>query len=134
MRRWTIEVSLRSISDAQQELAEHLETLGVQARASFVIVLVYEEVARNLFDHAANGQAGMFDVHLEHAVTATTITIEDNFVPFDPTKVEPEPATESLEEHSGHGLGLRLLTDMTDELRYERVGSRNRLSATVHHR
>ncbi len=134
MRRWTIEVALPAISDTQQELAEHLQGLGVEGRASFVINMVYEEVARNLVDHATDGRQATFDVHVEHAAHATTIVIEDEFTPFDPTQAYPQPAVETLEEHTGHGLGLRLMIDMTDDLRYERLNGRNRLSATVLHR
>ncbi|MEM8619536.1 MAG: ATP-binding protein [Actinomycetota bacterium] len=134
MRRWTVDVTLHAVSAAQQELCAHLDSLGVQGRASFVINMVYEEAALNLVDHAVHGRTSTFDLHLVHVVYATTITIEDDFAPFDPIRAPIGAPPATLLEHDGRGLGIKLMTDMADELRYERVCERNRLSATVLHR
>ncbi|MEO1058834.1 MAG: ATP-binding protein, partial [Actinomycetota bacterium] len=104
MRRWTIEVALPAISDTQQEIAEHLEVLGVEGRASFVINMVYEEVARNLVDHAVGSELATFDVHLDHADDATTIVIEDEFAPFDPTHAHPQTVAGVILQGLGDGL------------------------------
>ena len=81
-----------------------------------------------------DGRTITVEVHLVHVVDATTVTIVDEFAPFDPTRAPVDAIPPSLLEHTGHGLGIWMMTDMADELRDERVGERNRLSATARHR
>lgn len=129
---WTISPDIASLADVQGQLGGHLEQIGVVGTASFVIILVYEEIARNIVEHAATGaDGGEVSIVVEHDVERVSIIIEDPFAPFDPTQAATHDIDAPLEERSTRGMGIHLVRDMADEVSYERVDGRNRLRASV---
>lgn len=129
---WRIEPDIGALADVQGQLGGHLDEIGVAGTASFVINLVYEEIGRNIVEHAAAGAlAGHVAIVVEHDPESVAIIIEDPFDPFDPTQGSEHDPTAPLEERSTRGMGMHLVQDMADEVSYERVEGRNRLRASV---
>ena len=59
---------------------------------------------------------------------ALTIRIEDEGVPFNPIlKKDPEPPNDLLEARIG-GLGIHIVKKLMDDIRYERIDGKNRLT------
>jgi sigma-B regulation protein RsbU (phosphoserine phosphatase) len=63
--------------------------------------------------------------------SVVNITLTDNGVPFDPTHCEYDTA-KTIEEQQMGGLGISMLRQMTDELRYQRLNERNQLTLIKH--
>ena len=61
-----------------------------------------------------------------------TATIEDDGRPYDPTEVSAPDIDADLDERPVGGLGIHFVRVMMDEVGYERVEGRNRLTLTKH--
>ncbi len=56
------------------------------------------------------------------------MTIEDDGVAFDPLAIAPSSLDDDIDQRAMGGLGIHLVRELMDEMRYVRVGSRNRLT------
>ena len=57
-----------------------------------------------------------------------TFTITDSGIPFDPTQKEEADISLSVEEREIGGLGIHLVRQIMDEVRYERKDDKNVLT------
>ena len=57
-------------------------------------------------------------------------TITDSGVPFDPTQQADPDITLSVEERAIGGLGIHLVRQLMDDIRYERKDNKNILTLT----
>ena len=55
-------------------------------------------------------------------------TVSDSGIPFDPTKQKEEDTSLSAEDREIGGLGIHLVRQLMDEIRYERVEGKNILT------
>jgi anti-sigma regulatory factor (Ser/Thr protein kinase) len=56
--------------------------------------------------------------------------MEDDGLPFDPLVRRETPAASSIADLPIGGQGIKLVRGLSDDLRYERDGDKNRLSGT----
>jgi serine/threonine-protein kinase RsbW len=91
--------------------------------------LLAEEACTNVVLHAfPEGEPGELTLRVSCADGLAELLIEDDGRPFDPAAA-PAPALEGpLEERQVGGLGWHLIRRLADELHYERVDGRNRLT------
>lgn len=91
--------------------------------------LLAEEACANVVMHAYAGRpAGELTLRVDLDGDTAEIVIEDEGSPFDPDSA-PSPALDTaVDERLEGGLGWHLIRSLTDELHYERVGARNRLT------
>ena len=123
------------LASGESELARLAEFIDDCAAASdwpgdfsFQIRLIVEEIATNAVMH------GVFDapppeveVRIDDHEDSVTIAISDNGRPFDPLSI-PAPSIDApLSEREVGGLGIHLVREFADEVRYERDGRFNRL-------
>jgi sigma-B regulation protein RsbU (phosphoserine phosphatase) len=114
-------------NDIQQipTLAEWIEGLGIPAELNMPINLALEEAVTNVMLYAYPGQHG--SVLVEFA-PPMTFTITDSGIPFDPTQKEEADISLSVEEREIGGLGIHLVRQIMDEVRYERKDDKNVLT------
>jgi serine/threonine-protein kinase RsbW len=93
--------------------------------------VVVEELAANVAMHGTGGSDGasFVAVTLRHHGASIVATVEDDGRPFDPLAQGPADTEAALEEREIGGLGVHFAKAMTRELRYERDGGRNRVTA-----
>jgi anti-sigma regulatory factor (Ser/Thr protein kinase) len=109
---------------------------GLNRRAVQRLVGAVDEIASNIVLHgyAKAGRAGMVQVWAEIDEQALTVVVEDNGVAYNPDlRITPD-LDMSLEDREPGGLGLFLAGQKVDELRYERMGERNRHTFVVYRR
>lgn len=95
----------------------------------FQVKLALEEVAVNVINHGYGESGHAFDVDLTSEPGALTIRITDEAQAFNPLTSAPEADLDaSVDERRVGGLGLHLVQTMMDEMHYERVDGRNRLT------
>lgn len=129
---WTIPLDIAAYAAIESDLHRFLDDHDVTGRAAFTAQLVIEEIVRNLIEHTppyATDETVTID--LAAGPDRVTVTIEDRRPPFDPSDAPPLDTAAPLAERSTRGMGLHLVRRMTDDLVYERVGDRNRLTASV---
>jgi serine/threonine-protein kinase RsbW len=91
--------------------------------------LLAEEACANVVLHAFDGAApGELTLQVSYADGLAELLIEDDGRHFDPESA-PLPALDAAwDEREVGGLGWHLIRRLSDELHYERVGDRNRLT------
>lgn len=107
------------------------EQLGLPMAAVFQLNLALEEAFVNVVDYAYPGKNGMpVQLNMDGTGETLTFTLIDEGEPFDPTTLDEPDTNLSAEERPIGGLGVFLVKQIMDEVRYERQGNRNILTMT----
>jgi anti-sigma regulatory factor (Ser/Thr protein kinase) len=93
--------------------------------------VVLEELVLNLIDHATGSLTGRIDLCIDLEAGRVVIVLEDDADPFDPRSAPAFDKTKPLEQRGARGMGIQLVRSMTEEMEYQRVGTRNRLLVTI---
>ena len=122
-------------NDIQQipTLAEWVDGLHVPDELNMPINLALEEVVSNVMLYAYPGRndGKVFVEYVEDSDEQgkrLIFTVSDSGIPFDPTQKTEADITLSAEEREIGGLGIHLVRQLMDEIRYERVDERNILT------
>ena len=123
--------SLVMRNDIQQipTLAEWIEMIGLPQELNMPINLALEEAVSNVMLYAYPGKSGQVLVECDKS-DKLVFTITDSGVPFDPTQQEDPDMTQSAEERPIGGLGIFLVRQIMDDIRYERKDDKNILTLT----
>ena len=120
--------SLVMRNDIQQipTLAEWIEGLNVPDELSMPINLALEEIVANVMLYAyPDNKSGQVMVESWRADDKICFSISDSGKPFDPTQQKEADVTLSAEEREIGGLGIHLVRQLMDEVRYERKDEKN---------
>ncbi len=103
---------------------------GLDEDRVFALQLCLEEAVANIITHGGTqeGSGKQIWVTIAQAAHCLVACLEDDGALFDPTKVPPPQHPTSLEDVRVGGLGVHLIRKLTTDMRYERVGGRNRLT------
>ena len=123
--------SLVMRNDIQQipTLAEWIEMIGLPQELNMPINLALEEAVSNVMLYAYPGKSGQVLVECDKS-DKLVFTITDSGVPFDPTQQKDPDVTQSAEERPIGGLGIFLVRQIMDDIRYERKDDKNILTLT----
>lgn len=128
----TIDAAISSLPRALAHVTETLDGLGVPEKTVQEIELAVDEAVTNVMLHGYTSPEGRIHVCCRLDGDTIWVTIEDEAPPFDPTTA-PEPDLEGgVDDRPIGGLGIYLIREMTDELRYERKEGRNILILGKH--
>jgi anti-sigma regulatory factor (Ser/Thr protein kinase) len=127
-----LEVLLRNqpadISLAHDLLDEIVARRGLSSKLANDLHVAIEEHLTNTIRYGyAPGQSGRIRVRFRPAVNELCVEIEDDARPFNPLVAPRVDVTRPIDERPIGGLGIHMIRQLTDELRYERQGDRNRL-------
>lgn len=116
-------------------LAEWIERLGEDTGLTpdkvFQLNLAMEEAVVNVMNYAFPGESGRtFTIAAEKSDNNLIFIIDDEGVPFDPTKADEPDLSLSAEERPIGGLGIMLVRQFMENVTYERRDGHNRLTLT----
>jgi serine/threonine-protein kinase RsbW len=112
-------------------LQEFCTGASLPAGAAMPFELALEELFTNVVRHGSPaGSAPRVEVTLALADSTLTLTLEDDGPAFDPLALPAPDVTAALEARPIGGLGVFLVRQMMDAVRYDRVGVRNRIRLT----
>ena len=118
-------------------LAEWVEELHVPSQLNMPINLALEETVSNVMLYAYPGRNDG-KVFVEYTETEDAqgkrliFTVSDSGIAFDPTqKAEPDISLPAEDREIG-GLGIHLVRQLMDEIRYERTSNKNILTLVKH--
>lgn len=116
-------LELEKLSRFVDELANELQ---LKPDLVFNLNLVLEEAVANIMLYAYPQQTkGEIVIQSELHGNSLVFTVTDSGIPFDPTKVAEADITLSGEERPIGGLGIFLIKQIMDEVKYHRAGGRN---------
>ena len=121
-------------NDIQQipTLAEWMEGLEIPAELNMPLNLALEEAVSNVMLYAYPEQSGQVLVECTRRYREQTeqmvFTISDSGIPFDPTQHAEADISLSAEEREIGGLGIHLVRQIMDEVRYAREENKNILT------
>ena len=93
------------------------------------------EAVSNVMTHGlAGAEQGEIDLRLGREGDDVVLEIEDGGIAFDPITQAPPPTPVTLESDKVGGWGIRIVKKLSDEVRYDRVNGRNRLTLVFHPR
>ena len=114
-----------------QFLHDFWSCAGLPQAEAIKFELALEEVFMNVVTHgSAADRTPRVDVSLAIVDGELTLTVEDDGPLFDPLSLAPPDTTASLGERRVGGLGVFLMRQMMDSVRYQRLGARNQLQMT----
>lgn len=135
MDRVTVSGELDSLAIIGDLVVRAATEAGLDQKASYRLRLAVDEIATNIVVHGYEkaGRRGDIAIWSELDERDLRVILEDAAPPFDPRQAQPPPGMDlPLEERPIGGLGVFLALRGVDELRYERVGDRNRNTFVVH--
>ncbi len=113
-------------------LAGEVESFGerraLDAKTIFNVNLILDELLTNTINYGYDGGEHWIDVTIDHRGDTLTIALEDDARPFDPLAAREPDLDAALEDRPIGGLGIHLVKTFMDDVRYERVGDRNRMT------
>ena len=126
-----IKNELSELEGLNANLAQFLEAHGVVARPAYAVNLAIDELVVNVIRYAyVDDDTHMIDIELAIDTEQIILRIEDDGRPFDPRR---GPSLDlHAEDREVGGLGLLLVLDMVDVLKYRRVEERNCVEVRVH--
>lgn len=120
--------SLESLPLLHDVVARFCLAQAVPADAGFKIDLALEEVFSNIVRHGyGDGRAHEIAVRLERRYGRVRIQVDDDGRPFDPLRAPQVDTAAPLEERRPGGLGIHLVRQLLDQVRYQRRETGNRL-------
>ncbi|MDD4943677.1 MAG: ATP-binding protein [Rhodoferax sp.] len=101
---------------------------GWSAQAVAQVQLVVEELVVNIMNYGSqSGAETLIELTLVQEGQHLHLTLSDNGAAFDPLQVKAPDLSTDLDQRPVGGLGIYLVTQLVDELSYQRVGQWNQL-------
>lgn len=128
MAQLTVTASLDVLPRITAHILEAAERAGVPPDRRSRIVLVAEEVLVNIVTHAYGDTPGDIAVSCCVEQRGFCCTFADHGPPFNPLTLKRKPQEGDIEQRVPGGVGLTLVTAMTDQCDYRRAENRNELT------
>jgi anti-sigma regulatory factor (Ser/Thr protein kinase) len=100
---------------------------GIQGATVMQMLMVLEEVASNSikYGYPEGNTSGRIDVRAEIANNNLCLTVTDDAAAFNPTRFTEPDTISGIEERKVGGLGLYLISQLTDSMFYQRRNEHN---------
>lgn len=131
-KKLVIENKLDQLSLVAAFTEELCEELGQGADVSFNLNLVLEEALANVISYAFPGTDSAHDIEItaKEENGSLILSVCDDGIAFDPTRMPDPDVTLSAEERSVGGLGIFLIRNIMDDVKYQRYCGHNILTMT----
>ena len=115
--RWRAD--LAQLAAIREFVAESSRSLDADELAIRDLQLAVDELCSNSIRHGYGGQEGQIEVSVERIGHAIQVVVRDWGMAFDPEQVPVPDLQVPLEERSLGGLGLFLVKQVMDDVRFE---------------
>ncbi len=128
----TIHNQYEDLQKLCETASEFLESRSVPFGAAYAADLVLEEMTSNIIKYGYDDKAA-HEINIQLAIEndSISIIIEDDGHPFDPTAVPPPDTGLSLEDRKIGGLGIHLVRNTSESMKYRRDDNRNILEVRL---
>ncbi len=127
----TIDGALDGIAEASAWAADMAAELDLPSSLAFALDVCFEEALANVITHGlkdAPPEAKQVRLSMGRSGAVLQVVIEDHGAPFDPSTVTEAVLPTDLDQARVGGLGVHLMRNLTQAMRYERKDGANRLT------
>ena len=125
-RRLTLRGGIDQIALLSPFVEDVVAVSGLSPDTTDSLNLALEEAVTNVILYAyPEGTEPVVSIDAVTANGAVTFTVTDSGKPFDPTAAKEADIAAGVDERPIGGLGIHLIRQIMDEVRYERVGNKN---------
>jgi anti-sigma regulatory factor (Ser/Thr protein kinase) len=130
MKEMEIDAILENFEAVQAFVDEELERLECPMATQIQIDIAVEEVFVNIAHYAYNPEVGKATIRVEIIDDPLSIvmTFMDNGIPYDPLAKEDPDVTLPAEERKIGGLGVYMVKESMDDVKYEYRNGQNILT------
>jgi serine/threonine-protein kinase RsbW len=133
MAKNKVSFKLKSKLSELDTLCEHLQrfgqSMGLSSKCIFEANLALDELFTNIISYGFDDEnEHIIKVTISHQDDNLVLNIEDDGVPFNPTKVQTPDLECTIEECRIGGLGIHLAKNLMDEVCYQRCKNKNILT------
>lgn len=113
-----------------EQLEEFFDEHDLPLKAANQALMCLDEVFANIAEHAYSAPAFENTIGIEAVIDGDQLvmTVSDQGRAFDPLGKDAPDVTLALEDRPIGGLGIHLVRNIMDEVRYERINGENRLT------
>ena len=130
VRSIVIQAKLEEIPNVSIAIEETMRACAVPEEAILDLQLAVEEALANTILHGYRDTTGEVSIAILATQEAVQVRIEDHAPPFDPLSLpEPERGSDLARRRIG-GLGVYLMRQVVDEVRYQYIEGKNVLTLT----
>ena len=115
--------TVRDLNDMREFLEGAILTLGGDEDTAGDLVLAMNEAATNVLLHGYDEQPGAVSICVEANGQDLLVYLSDDAPLFDPTTVPTPDVNLPLEDRPLGGLGVHMMRQLSDELRYKVDGT-----------
>jgi serine/threonine-protein kinase RsbW len=127
----TLKHSISELETLRSRLAEFGESTRLSTKQIQHINLVLDELFTNIISYGNTGEAECsIRILLSQDHKILTMEIEDCGIPFNPVEAETPDLESELEDRPIGGMGIHLIKNLMDEIKYERRGDKNVVKLT----
>ena len=129
-----IKNEISELKDLYAKVGVFLDSYSTPYRSGYTVNLALEELVVNVIRYAfMDLDEHLIDISLSIVDQQLILVIEDDGRPFDPQSgnMRPDEYAEDPDDLEVGGLGLVLVLDMVDLLKYTRVNNRNRTEVRI---
>ena len=133
MAKQTVSFKLKSNLSELDTLCERLErfgqSIGLSSKCIFEANLALDELFTNIISYGFKDQKEhVIKITISHQDNSLVLSLEDDGVPFNPTKAKAPDLECTIEECRIGGLGIHLAKNLMDEVCYQRCNNKNILT------
>lgn len=134
MREITVSATLDNIQSVTDFVEEHLLEAGFPMKTVFQINIAVDELFSNIARYAYGEDEGEATVRLQISEDNSTavLTFIDSGTPYNPLKKEDPDVTLDADDRDEGGLGIYMVKNSMDDIRYEYRDGYNTLTVTKH--
>jgi anti-sigma regulatory factor (Ser/Thr protein kinase) len=110
-----------SLAAIGEFISRAAEDAGLDADAAYAVQVAVDEACTNIIEHGYSGE-GQGDVECTCRIDddGLTVVLRDQGCPFDPSCAPPPDLDAKIEDRSNSGLGIYLMHQLMDEVRFQR--------------
>ena len=127
MNNYQVEAKMELIDQMINPIISSLEEIKVDHKKIYQINLALEEILVNISKYAYPGNEGVIDISFEISDNPKQlkVVIKDKGKDFNPLEKEDPDLDESVEKRKIGGLGIYIVKNMVDDIKYQRLNNEN---------
>ena len=127
MNKYVIKAKHELIDDMIEPIVSALKEAEANGKALYAMNLVLEEVLVNIVNYAYDNDDGTIDISYDINKENRTVkvTIKDSGKAFNPLDAQDPPLHQSASERKVGGLGIYIVKNLVDDIKYSRVDEHN---------